>query len=90
MLNNDYENNVIKKHEYTREDKEKDRTTHLNIVDANTGPVFMLFKNDEQKNIIFQKIIDSDVEVDFTENDGVRHIIRKISDAAIINIGMMM
>lgn len=47
----DYLNNIIKKHELTREDKERDRTRHLEILNANTGPVFMLYKNDDKKKI---------------------------------------
>ena len=41
----EYNQNLIKKHEYTRPDKEDDRTIHINTLNANTGPVFLTFKN---------------------------------------------
>ena len=43
---NDYNKEKIKKHEYTRSEKEKDRTNHIDILNGNTGPVFLTFKND--------------------------------------------
>ena len=42
----EYNNNIIKKHELTRPEKEDDRTNHINIINANTGTVFLTFKND--------------------------------------------
>jgi len=45
----DYINNIVKKHELTRADKEQDRTTHLDILNANTGPVFLLYNEDGSK-----------------------------------------
>ena len=42
----EYMNGNIKKHEFTRPDKEEDRTKHIDITNANTGPVFLTFKND--------------------------------------------
>ena len=41
----EYNQNLIKKHEYTRQDKEDDRTIHIDILNANTGPVFLTFRN---------------------------------------------
>ncbi len=49
----DYINDVIKKHEHTRADKEADRINHVDYCDANTGPIFMTYKyNDSINNII--------------------------------------
>ena len=49
----DYMNNVIKKHELTRADKEADRIHHVDTLDANTGPIFLAHrKNDILKEII--------------------------------------
>ena len=49
----DYINNKIKKHEYTREEKEKDRINHVDICDANTGPIFLTYRyNSELSDII--------------------------------------
>ena len=41
----EYNNSLIKKHEYTRPEKEDDRTRHIDITNANTGPVFLTFRN---------------------------------------------
>ena len=43
----DYLNNVIKKHEFTRADKEQDRINHVDYCDANTGPIFLTYKEDQ-------------------------------------------
>ena len=43
----DYMNNVIKKHENTRADKEQDRINHVNICNAQTGPIFLAYRTDE-------------------------------------------
>ncbi|MGN1419296.1 MAG: DUF1015 domain-containing protein [Acutalibacteraceae bacterium] len=49
----DYMNNVIKKHEFTRADKEQDRINHVDYCDANTGPIFLAYReNDEISAII--------------------------------------
>ena len=42
----EYNKGLIKKHEFTRPDKENDRTRHIEITNANTGPVFLTFRND--------------------------------------------
>ena len=49
----DYINNVIKKHEFTRDDKEQDRINHVDYCNANTGPIFLTYKeNDDITDII--------------------------------------
>ncbi len=80
----DYFNDIIKKHEYTREDKENDRTKHLDILNANTGPVFLLYKEDGSKEALFKTIADLEPLYDFVADDGVRHIVRKIDDDNLI------
>ena len=80
----DYIENRVKKHELTREDKEQDRTVHLDIVGANTGPVFLLYREDGSKRDLFREGMKLEPEYDFTAVDGVRHIVRVITDAALI------
>ncbi len=80
----DYMENRIKKHELTREDKEKDRTVHLSIVGANTGPVFLLYKEDGKKKELFKKGMEIKPVYDFTAEDGIRHIFRVITDRNLI------
>jgi len=81
----DYINNNVKKHELTREDKEKDRTKHLNILNANTGPVFLLYREDGSRQSIFKKAMQLEPEYDFVADDGIRHIVRVIDDNSMIN-----
>ena len=68
----DYLNNVIKKHEFTRADKEQDRINHVDYCDANTGPIFLAYR--ENKDI--ETIIDSwknshEPVYDFVTDDGI-------------------
>ncbi len=72
----DYFNDVIKKHEFTRPEKEKDRTTHIDVLGANTGPVFLLYRSADQAEIA--KLMDGHADAnaplyDESFDDGVRH-----------------
>lgn len=51
----DYINNVIKKHELTRADKEADRINHVDYCDANTGPIFLTYREDDFINALVEK-----------------------------------
>lgn len=79
----DYLNGTVKKHELTREDKELDRTRHLDIVNANTGPVFLMYHEDGSKRELLQKTLSIAPIYDFTAADGIRHIVRIIDDATV-------
>ena len=70
----DYENDVIMKHEKTRKVKEDDRTNHIVSTEAQTGPVFLTYKNVREVD----KIINSTMKknnplYDFTASDGIKH-----------------
>jgi uncharacterized protein (DUF1015 family) len=80
----DYMNNTVKKHELTRADKEKDRTTHLDILNANTGPVFLLYNEDGAKKQLFKNAMAIEPEYNFTSSDGISHILRVIKDKTTI------
>ena len=70
----DYLNSVIKKHENTRADKEKDRIEHIEYTDANTGPVFLTYKAKDEINQIISKWIEAKSPVyDFTSEDRITH-----------------
>jgi len=82
----DYENNVIKKHELTRPEKELDRINHMRITRAQTGNVFLAYKS----NIIISQLISSwkeaqDTVYDFTAEDGVGHRVWIIQDPKTIS-----
>lgn len=68
----DYNNNIIKKHELTRADKEQDRINHVDYCDANTGPIFLAYReNKEIADIISAWQKDHTPVYDFTTDDGV-------------------
>jgi uncharacterized protein (DUF1015 family) len=71
----DYLNNIIKKHELTRADKELDRTKHVDYCDANTGPIFLTYPSVQEVNGIIAEWITREPVYDITSEDGIRHII---------------
>ena len=74
----DYLNNIIKKHENTREEKEIDRISHVDTLDAQTGPIFLAYKaNDTLQKIISQNTKNVPL-YDFVSEDGVRHRVWKV------------
>lgn len=81
----DYISNTIKKHELTREDKERDRTRHLDIVNANTGPVFLMYKNNSLRNTLYEQSLAIPPEYQFTSDDGITHVFRIIKDQNLID-----
>lgn len=74
----DYENNRIKKHEYTRADKEADRIRHVETLNANTGPVFLTYSADREMDSLTEKITSTPPLYDFTSDDQVRHTVWKV------------
>ena len=70
----DYRNGVIKKHELTREDKEQDRIRHVDVCDANTGPIFLACRYPEELLALMESWKESYAPAyDFTEEDEIRH-----------------
>ncbi len=80
----DYENNIIKKHELTRPDKEEDRMNHVRTANINAGPVFFAYKDNETIDAIVAKKTEDKPEYDFTSNDGVRHQMWVVKDEAVV------
>ncbi|MHC1720161.1 MAG: DUF1015 domain-containing protein [Clostridiaceae bacterium] len=81
----DYLNNVIKKHELTREEKEVDRTNHVDTCDAHTGPIFLTYRYNMKINRIIEVWTRKQPLYEFTAEDGVKHIVWAIDDNRIIN-----
>ncbi len=70
----DYLGNVIKRHENTREEKERDRTRHVDALSAQTGPVFLAYRSKKGIKKAVGEIISRDAPIyDFASDDGVRH-----------------
>ncbi len=77
----DYVSGVIKKHENTREDKEIDRITHVDTLGAQTGPIFLAYRDDATIDSVMAKSMKQTPLYDFTAPDGVSHRVWKIADA---------
>lgn len=87
----DYLNNIIKKHENTREEKEQDRIRHVDALSAQTGPIFLAYRSEDAINRVVADLVESSEPIyDFTADDGVSHTvwrmeipgqIKEISDA---------
>ena len=75
----DYENQVIKKHENTREDKEIDRITHVDTCGAQTGPIFLAYRSEQTINDVVERVKAGKTLYDFTAPDGVIHRVWCIS-----------
>lgn len=75
----DYLNDVIKKHEKTREDKEIDRINHVDICDAQTGPIFLAYRSQDIINRVIENVKKENSLYDFLAPDGVRHTVWKIA-----------
>lgn len=69
----DYLNQVILKHENTREEKERDRIRHIDACGAQTGPIFLAYRDQEDLNRRIRDIKTREAELDITNEDGVRH-----------------
>lgn len=76
----DYLENVIKRHESTREEKELDRICHVDVTDAHTGPIFLAYRSDQGINQIVELVCGGEALYDFTADDGVRHRVWKVGD----------
>lgn len=77
----DYQNNVIMKHENTRADKEVDRINHVDTCNAQTGPIFLAYRANSVINNIVNKTKDMKPINDFTSDDNIKHRVWKIADA---------
>jgi len=73
----DYEHDLIKKHEKTRRDKEDDRTRHVLEMNANAEPVFLTYKDDAMLGKLTGEAMKGEALYDFTAVDGVRHTMWK-------------
>jgi uncharacterized protein (DUF1015 family) len=76
----DYENDLIKKHEFTRPAKEDDRTRHVMTLAAHAGPVFLTYRDVDELNALVKAAAKDTPLYDFTAEDGVQHTVWKIND----------
>jgi uncharacterized protein (DUF1015 family) len=82
----DYENDIIKKHEFTRPEKEEDRINHIKTTGAQTGNVFLAYRNVEAiDSLLKQWKKDRNAVYNFTADDKIQHSIWVINDSASIS-----
>lgn len=75
----DYANQVIKKHENTRADKEADRIHHVDSCNAQTGPIFLAYRSQDVINQVVDTVKATPALYDFVADDGIRHRVWVIS-----------
>ena len=80
----DYINNIIKKHERTRLLKEIDRVNHVDICNANTGPIFLTYRNNNEISSIVEEWTKKEPVYDFISDDGNGHRVWIIDDNIVI------
>ncbi len=78
----DYLRGSIKKHELTRPDKEDDRVRHIEALDSQTGPVFLVYRARPNIDEMANRRIAQSPQIDFTAGDAVRHTAWVIEDAS--------
>ncbi len=76
----DYLNDLIKKHEKTRPQKEDDRTKLNATLSAHPGPVFLTYRDDEAINATIEQITQEEPLIDFTAPDGVQHTVWRVGE----------
>jgi uncharacterized protein (DUF1015 family) len=82
----DYLNNIIKKHELTRKDKEEDRMKHVRITNANMEPVFFSYPAVSEIDAIVKAVVENQpAEYDFTSSDNIGHHFWVIRDRKVID-----
>jgi uncharacterized protein (DUF1015 family) len=80
----DYLDDVIKKHELTRVDKENDRMRHIETLGAQTGPVFLTYRRSDAVDALVAEAMGRAPEVDITTYDAVRHIFYVVDDPGLV------
>jgi uncharacterized protein (DUF1015 family) len=78
----DYISGVLKQHEKTRKDKEDDRTRHIETLSAQTGPVFLTYRDDSRIDAIVSEACAREPLYDFVAPDGIGHMVWEICSAS--------
>ena len=77
----EYDSDLIKKHEKTRPDKEDDRTRHMIAIRAQTGPVFLTYRSSKDVDALVARVVTGDPLFDFVASDGIRHEIWRVPES---------
>ncbi len=80
----DYVNQVVKKHENTREEKEQDRIRHVDVTDAQTGPIFLAYRSVERLDRLVHGVCLGESIYDFISEDGIGHKVWKVAAPGLV------
>ena len=80
----EYLNDTIKKHELTRRDKEDDRTRHVKVTNAHSGPIFLTYRAEAAIDVVVDMVRATTPENDFLADDGIRHTLWVIREKALV------
>ena len=78
----EYWDGKIKRHEFTRKVKEEDRLKHVDLVNANAGPVFLTYPAQASIDAMINEAVKANPDIDFTSDDGIQHTLWVIKDPA--------
>ncbi len=81
----EYDKNLIKKHEFTRPDKERDRVAHIDATNCQTGMVFLAYRDQEPLNSLIVRGTQGTPEWRVRTEDGVEHVLWRVSDPAAVD-----
>ena len=76
----EYDQDLIRKHERTRRDKEDDRTHHMLVLRAQTGPVFLTYRSSRDIDTMVMETMMANAIFDFTAPDGIQHTVWRVPD----------
>ena len=82
----DYLNQIIKKHENTRAEKEMDRIRHVDVCNAQTGPIFLAYHHKDRIDRVVDQVKNTECVYDFISEDGIGHRCWVVSDQQQIDI----
>lgn len=81
----EYDTGLIKQHELTRPDKEQDRVDHIQALNAQTGLVFLAYRDDGSVDPLLREAAEAPVEWAVTTDDGVEHVLQAVRDPGLID-----
>ncbi len=81
----EYEQNLIKKHEFTRPEKEDDRVKHMDVLNAQVGPVFLTYEAQTNIDAMIDQVTQNEAEYDFILSDGIQHIFWLVEEPEMIS-----
>jgi uncharacterized protein (DUF1015 family) len=79
-----YDSNRIRKHEFTRPDKEDDRVRQIEALQAQTGPVLLAYESQPDVDALLEAVTARDPDVDLVADDGIGHTLWAVSEQAVI------